>query len=90
MPASYSLTLLGNLLLSQVIDDIKVGEEADKREGNTEVGEHVPIGVVTVVVEYKLSRVHDDHQEVEHLQLGQVLLPPYVLLEMSTSYSYVL
>ena len=80
VPASYSLPLLDNLLLLQVIDNVKVGEEADEGEGDAEVGKHVPIGVVTVVVEHELSGVHDDHQEVQDLQLSQVLLPPYVLL----------
>ena len=71
------------LLLVQVLFHIKVAKEEEKDEDvNADVDGVLP-GEVTVVVEQQLELVDHDGDKLHQLQLGEVLLPPYVLLQRS-------
>ena len=65
----------------EVCPDVELREEEEEHDGvrADEVGE-LP-GEVAVVVEDELEAVDHDADELDHLQVGHVLLPPNELLE---------
>ena len=69
--------------IMQVVFHIKVPKEEEKDEDvNADVDGVLP-GEVAVVVEQQLELVDHDGDKLHQLQLGEVLLPPYVLLQRS-------
>ena len=83
MTILVTLFRVGLLLLMQVLFHIKVSKEEEKDDDvNADVDGVLP-GEVTVVVEQQLELVDHDGHKLHQLQLGEVLLPPYVLLQRS-------
>ena len=81
MTILVTLFRFGLLLLMQVLFHIKVSKEEEKDDDvNADVDGVLP-GEVTVVVEQQLELVSYDGDKLHQLQLGEVLLPPDVLLK---------
>ena len=74
--------------IMQVLFHIKVPKEEEKDEDvNADVDGVLP-GEVAVVVEQQLELVDHDGDKLHQLQLGEVLLPPYVLLQRARAQFY--